>query len=263
MNWHEILLKLTALAPLQASILIIAFPTALAIAATILLRRSIGYEKLASNNELAGVKFGIVALTYVMILTFATLSAWEKFSVAQASVTEEAAAAGAIYIIAGHESKETLAVQEAVKSYVAQAVTIEWPTMETEKADQATAEKLKNLYKAASALDKVSNATTQLAAEIFKHIDKINEMRQSRITLSAGIVPDLVWFVLVLGAIITISFTLFFGTPNIFAQIMMTGMTTAMLLMALLVIVSFDHPFTGVVHVGSTPLQLALDEMHD
>lgn len=263
MSWHDILLELNALAPFEASLLIIALPTMLAVIATVFVRKLIGQEQLASNNELAGIKFGIVALTYVMILTFATLSAWEKFSIAQSAVTEEAAAASAIYIIAGNDTKEGRFVQKIIKSYLDLAITKEWPLMEKERSDRSTAEALKNLYSAASELDKVSNATTQLAAEIFKHIDKINDSRQSRITLSSGIVPDLVWFILILGAFITISFTLFFGGPSLFAQALMTGMTSTMLLMALLVIISFDHPFTGVVNVSSAPLNGALDEMHE
>ena len=263
MTWHSILLRMTAMAPIEAAVVIIAIPTALVVGATILTRRLVGYENLATNNELAGVKFGVVALTYIMILTFATLSAWEKFSVAQAAVTEEAAAAGAIHIIAGSETKEGEALRAGVKAYLARAISSEWPSMGAEQADPGTSKALKRLYELGVDFDRVASETTQLAAEVFKHIDKINDCRQTRITLSAGIIPDLMWFILIFGAMLTISFTLFFGGRNIVPQAIMTGITTAILLMALLVIISFDHPFTGVVHVDSSPLQNAMSEMDE
>jgi hypothetical protein len=154
-----------------------------------------------------------------------------------------------------------LALQAGVKAYLAQAIASEWPSMGAEKADPGTGKALKSLYVLATDFDKVASETTQLAAEIFKHIDKINDCRQTRITLSTGIIPDLMWFILICGAVLTISFTLFFGGPHIVPQAIMTGMTTAILLMALLVIISFDHPFTGVVHISPAPLENAVHEM--
>lgn len=263
MSWHEILLYLTSLAPLQSALLIVIVPSLIAACCTVIVRKKIGFDRLASNTELAGIKFGIVALTYIMILTFATLSAWEKFSFAQSAVTDEAAAAGAIYVITKDHTKEGDLLQRKIKLYLEQAILKEWPMMELENSDEETAQALRNLYRSASDLDKDSNATTQIAAELFKHIDKINDSRRIRITLSAGIIPDLVWFVLIIGAFITIGFTLFFATESLLAQVLMTGMTSVMLLMALLVIIAFDHPFTGVVHVSAAPLQKALDEMQE
>lgn len=262
MSWRRVLLTLTALEPFEACVLIIGVPCAIAICAAVLVRRFIGREQLARSNELAAIHFGVVALAYVMILTFALLSVWEKFSDAQSAVTEEAAAASAIYNIAGDGTQESRAVQDAVTTYLAAAINQEWPAMGSEQADPATAEALKSLYAAASALDRVGSATTQLAAEIFKHIDTINDARQTRITLSAGIVPDLVWFILILGACITILFMLLLTGPDLGPQLIVTTMTTTMLLMALLVIISFDHPFTGAVHVSPMPLQIALDQSH-
>jgi hypothetical protein len=58
----------------------------------------------------------------------------------------------------------------------------------------------------------------------------------------------------------TIGFTFFFGTENLWAQITMTGILSVIVFMGLLVIVSFDHPFTGPVHVGPEPLQIVLGD---
>jgi hypothetical protein len=41
---------------------------------------------------------------------------------------------------------------------------------------------------------------------------------------------------------------------------MMTGILSVIVFMGLLLIISFDHPFTGSVHVGSEPLQAVLKD---
>jgi hypothetical protein len=66
--------------------------------------------------------------------------------------------------------------------------------------------------------------------------------------------------VLYCGAILTVGFTFFFGTRSLPAQVMMTGILSVIVFMGLLLIISFDHPFTGPVHVGSEPLEAVLED---
>jgi Na+/proline symporter len=95
---------------------------------------------------------------------------------------------------------------------------------------------------------------------MLKQLDEITESRRARLHLATGIVPTMLWVVLCCGAVMTIGFTFFFGTKNLGAQITMTGILAVIVFMGLLVIVSFDHPFTGPVHVDAKPLQMVLDD---
>ena len=229
---------------------------------TIIVRKYFGYDQLAINNQLAGIKFGIIGMSYVMLLTFATISVWEKFSLAQSAVLEEAASARALYIIAKGNMKEQIQVRNAIKDYLYISIHKGWPLMAIEKDSDETSKALENLYSSAVDLDEVGSSTTQVASELFKHIDKINSSRVIRTNLSKGIVPDLLWSILFIGAILTIGFTLFFAGESVFMQSSMTAITSMVMLMALLIIISFDHPFTGEVSISSEPLQSALKDMY-
>jgi len=257
----KILLFLTSLEPFPASMLLVALPTIGIAMLAWSVRRTFGYEKLVVNNQLAGIKYGIVALAYVMLLTFATITVWDKFSLAQTSVIEEASAARAIASILNKTSKDEQVVLHALGSYLESVITIGWPEMAKENEAPETTLALVHLYKSARILDRASSEGSQTAIEVFKHIDRINDAREIRITLSKGIVPSLLWYVLIAGATLTIAFSLFFGGESFLAQMMMTSMTSAVLLMALLIIVAFDHPFTGAVSIGSEPLQMALQDV--
>ena len=259
--FRSALLYFTALHPFPATIQIVLIPSIIAAGLTVIVRWLYGYQALSRNNTLAGIKFGIVGLTYVMLLTFATISVWEKFSLAQTAVIDEAAAARAIYIIAKGDTKQQIAITNAIKNYLDKAINQGWPLMAIEKDSPDTKSALDNLYKSAVAYDDVGPQTTQIASELFKHIDRINDSMLVRTTLSKGIVPDLLWFILLFGAVLTIGFTLFFGGESIIVQAIMTVITSSIMLLALLVIISFDHPFTGDVSVSSQPLEIALKDM--
>jgi hypothetical protein len=84
--------------PLWALILtVIVIPTSLAIGVQVLVRRSVGVEKLALNNEVAGFIFAIIGVVYAVLLAFVVIAVWEKFSEGQTSVAKESAAAAALF----------------------------------------------------------------------------------------------------------------------------------------------------------------------
>ena len=75
---------------------------------------------------------------------------------------------------------------------------------------------------------------------------------------ASGTVPGIIWFVLFVGAVLTICFTFFFGTRNIRAQSMMTGALRVLILFALLIVITVDRPFWGSVAVTPEPLEEVL-----
>ena len=282
---HDWLLFFTTLSAWKAAILFVILPTAAAMAGSVLVRRIFGLERLAINNEVAGFKFAVVGIVYGLLLTLATISAWDKFSEAHVAVIEEGAAANAIYQIANGPEEDQLAVRAALSKYLTLAIDKDWPAMEVEQESEEVSGALGELYadvirliqkasvaparKIAPAQTKATGRAQKGAAvptpnevmaqaleiEVIKQLDNITKSRRTRVHLSSGIVPPMMWYVLIIGATLTGLFTFFFGLENIVAQVLMTGILVAMICMSLLMTLSFDHPFTGPVHVGSEPLK--------
>ena len=67
----------------QLILLVVINPTAVAMAAQLLIRKWVGGDKLAKNNEIAGFKFATVGVIYAVLLAFTVIAVWEKFSEAQ------------------------------------------------------------------------------------------------------------------------------------------------------------------------------------
>ena len=84
-------------------------------------------------------------------------------------------------------------------------------------------------------------------AEVLYQLDQLTQARRARIVLASGIVPGVVWVVLFFGAVVTIGFTLFFGTENVRAQALMTGALASLIFSGLLIIIAIDRPFSGTV----------------
>ena len=67
------------------------------------------------------------------------------------------------------------------------------------------------------------NRGTALLAEALHQRDRVTQARRTRHVLASGVVPGVLWFVLCSGAVLTVGFTLFFGTENVRIQALMTG----------------------------------------
>ena len=80
-----------------AAIFLVLLPTTAAMCGPVLIRRRIGLERLVSNNEIAGFKFATVGVIFAVLLAFAVIVVWEKFSDAETAVIQEAGAAATLY----------------------------------------------------------------------------------------------------------------------------------------------------------------------
>ena len=247
--------------PLSISILLlVAVPTAIAMSAQALIHRWVGVEKLVQNNEIAGFKFATVGVIYAVLLAFTVIVVWEKFSAAENAVDQEAASIAALLRYAEGKEPAAVALRQSVADYARTAIRDEWPAMEKEYESPATSRALDTVYGAALALSRAGTRETADMAEVFAQIDNITASRRIRLHLATGLVPNIIWAALFAGALLTVGFTLFFGSENLLAQIAMTGVLSTLVTLGLVVIVSIDHPFTGPVSVHPDPIANVLAE---
>lgn len=61
------------------------------------MRRYVTLERLTANNEVAGFKFAVIGVLYAVLLAFAIIVVWEKFTDAGNIVAREAGAATNVY----------------------------------------------------------------------------------------------------------------------------------------------------------------------
>ena len=101
---------------------------------------------------------------------------------------------------------------------------------------------------------------TAVLAETLRQLDGLTEARRTRLVLASGAVPGVLWFVLFGGAVLTIGFTLFFGTENLRVQTLMTGILSLLIFSVLLVVVAIDHPYAGPVRLHPEALLAVLED---
>jgi Protein of unknown function (DUF4239) len=245
--------------PLWALILaVVIVPTSVALGFQVFVRRAVGVEKLALNNEVGGFIFAIIGVVYAVLLAFVVIAVWEKFSEGQTSVAKESAAAAALFYYSEGAEPEAAKLHDSLTHYLTLAIENDWPAMASRSEDSQTADALGALYSAAMALNRTGTRSTADMSEVFTQIDNLTLTRRVRLHLSTGLVPEIIWITLFAGAGFTVCFALFFGSPSALAQLAMTAILSIVLASGLVVIVALDHPFSGPVHISPEALEHVL-----
>jgi hypothetical protein len=240
---------------------LLALLTLVSMTGPLLVRHWVPLERLRSNNEVAGFKFAVVGVLYAVLLAFAVIVVWEKFAEADNNVAREAGAAVTIYRLAeGVGGEPGAALHDAIGAYLRSAIEEDWPAMGQGHESPATTAALDQVYAALLRFQPADDRAQAVMAEVLNQLDQVSKARRARLVMVAGIVPDIVWVVLVFGALVTIGFTFFFGASNLRAQSVMTGALASLIFASLLIIIAIDQPFTGTVEVEPDALAAVLQD---
>lgn len=240
-------------------LILIGIPTLLAVLGPVLVRRFVDLRKLQTNNEVAGFKFATVGVLYAVMLAFVVIVVWEKFNDADNFVSKEAAAAATVYRLSADIPGEPGSVLRArLTDYLNAAIEKDWAAMAEGEGSPAVTVALDRVYEALLSYRGTGNRDAVILAETLRNLDLLAQARRSRLVAADGYVPGVLWATLIVGAIGTLGFTLFFGTRNLRAQAAMTGILSVLLFSGLLIVVSFDHPFSGSVQVHPDALAAVL-----
>lgn len=247
--------------PLWVLILLLFLFTALAMAGPLLIRRRVRLEKLRTNNEVAGFKFAAIGVLYAVLLAFVVIITWERFNDAEKAFAAEAGAAATIFRLStGLDEATGALIRDQATAYLRSVLEDDWPAMAGGHWSRTTTATLNRLYWTLVHYRPADLHDADLQQDLLREVDKLTEARRERLEMTGGTVPNAIWFVLFLGAVLTISFTFFFGTENVITQSLMTGVLAALIFSALLVIIAIDRPFTGAVVVPTESIRAVLQE---
>ena len=107
-------------------------------------------------------------------------------------------------------------------------------------------------------VDASSIPNRELDGEALRCLNNLAQYRRMRIFAGNNTVPPVIWLVLLVGGVIAVSYTFFFGMKNIRAQYLITTTLTVTVTSILFLVYVLDHPFTGTSRVSLEPLTQAM-----
>jgi len=257
------LLHLVHDVPLWVTALLLTIGAAVYSIGLMLVTRTIyGVDRLSLNNEVAGFKFAVIGVFYAVMLAFIVIAVWEDFRKTEAAVRDEAKAVVDLHRITFALPVEGGAeIRKHLIAYTNDVREHEWTTMAVGEPSGVVVKDLDQLSRAIFDVSPQSWQELALYQDALRLLAVMTDNRNERLDSSDGSMPGILWFVLIVGGLITLGYPAFFGSTNLVAQILMTAALAELVALAMLLGLAFDYPFTGEVHISVVPFDQALRQM--
>jgi hypothetical protein len=241
-------------------ILMVVIGIMISIAGLLGVRRFISHQRLKTHNDVASAIFGTLGMMYAVLVAFVVVIAWEDFDRANLNVEKEASCLAALYRDSeGLSAPFKSQAQPLLNEYANAVINDEWKMLARGERSPKVELTVKNIWHLYSNYSPDTITEQIFFKETVKKLNELSEFRRQRLLDSRTGIHPVLWFVLIMGGMVTILFTFFFGSENLTAQIMMTGLLAALISLILFTILVFDFPFTGGVTISPEPFKQMLN----
>jgi Na+/proline symporter len=239
-----------------------AVTTAVAIAGLYLIRKRYPAEVLKENHEVAAIMFNAFGVLYAVVVAFVVFVTWNGYDEATKNLQLEASQVIDLFHSAkafpGPASK---VIQDGLINYANSVYDDELRRMAAGDIGVHSTGSLRSLIAVFDGMEDKALLNRELYMESLRRVNNLAEYRRLRIFAGNNTVPSMMWLVLLVGGLIMVLYTYFFGARNIRAQDIMTSALTIMISLILFLVYVLDHPFAGSGRVSARPFSEAMELM--
>jgi hypothetical protein len=240
-------------------LLIVVAAVVVALAGLALAQRLIPLSLRMKNNTATGTIYAALYVMFGVSLGFSLFLVWQQFNTARQTVENEATSVQQVYDLAARfPESEQNRVKELAVSYVRVVLEEEWPSLKQGQPSSQAQTLLIELRRSVVGLNPHTDAQDALYSTSLTELDELEENRTLRLLAAREGIPSILWFVLVVGGMLTIAFTYLFGIERAWLHaVAVAGLTIAICLI-LYVIAVLDYPFNSGVSVQPDAFELVL-----
>jgi hypothetical protein len=250
------------LPPAISFFIVSAVTTFVGLAGLYFVRKKYPTEVLKDNHEVAAIIFNAFGLFYGVMVAFVVYVTWSGYDDATKNLQLECSEAlDLFHSVENFPEPSNKILQQGLRDYVASVYNDEIPRLAQGKISLHSGGAHAKLAPLFYEMDTQSMPNRELYAESLHCLNNLAQYRRLRIFAGNDTVPPVVWGVMLIGGLFTISYTFFLGMKNIKAQYIISSTLTITISLILLLIYVLDHPFTGASRVSVEPLREVLEIM--
>jgi hypothetical protein len=234
----------------------------ISVALFVVLDRIWSWDKRTQHNDVTGWQLGILGTTYAVILGFMLYAVWTDFDTATQNVEMEANSLTNLYRLAeGLPDASRIELQKLAREYAQRVIQNDWPEMDQGRAPVESVGLASKMQRVLISVPEASRTAGIAQDHAMTELSAMTTCRRTRLLENALSLPTVLWFVLIVGGILTVVSSCMFGSQNRFLHGVQVVFFSLMIALALLAIADINKPFRGSVHVGNDAFVRALENM--
>jgi hypothetical protein len=193
----------------------------------------------------AGI-FAFLGTAFAVILAYVVLAAFESFNNAKCGAEEEATTLVQLSrTVEFFPPAKEAPIEGVLICYGRAVINDEWPAMKEGKRSPVVQTWVNRFQDGLKQLHPETPEQEAAFLQLLEQQDKRTDARRARISEANRALPAPVWFFLVLGALVTIGFALFFADrrESFLVQGSLIAAVTAVVVSGLLLVWFLDHPY--------------------
>jgi Protein of unknown function (DUF4239) len=208
-------------------------------------------------NALIGAILAAFVVFYGITLALISISSYQNFAAANQVVSREAAALGTLYRdVSSYPDRLRGGLQTMLRDYTRYVIEEAWPAQKRGVIPEGGTARVTAFQEKLLSFQPQTRAEEILHAETIREFDVFVDYRRQRLdSVSTGL-PDVLWFVVLVGAVVNAVLTCLFDVKQLTVHLLLAGLMSLFVAQMVFMIVAMDDPFRGEVSVGSEAFQL-------
>jgi Protein of unknown function (DUF4239) len=254
---------------ISTGLLIVALAILIAVGGLVMVQRLYSIDRRKQHNDVAGFIYAVLGVAYAVLLGLMLIAVWEKWEAAEALTTDEAnELAGIFWFAHALPQPQGRHIQELVRSYERVVVEEEWPLMAQGRSSPKAWDTLDELRATILGLKPTTDAKQMgydqmRYEEMLVQLHELGNARRERLLAAGQGLPPILWVVLLLGGVITVSFTYLFGLNNTLVHLLMVAALALIISMSLFTVAALDYPFKGDIHIHPSAYENDLERFRE
>jgi hypothetical protein len=240
-------------------ILTVFVPVIVAVVGLVLVQHLVPPDRREGQNDVAGFIYAVLGVAYAVLLAFVVFAVWQDYETAQTTAESEANELAGVYFLASQlPEPQRTRIQDLARRYARVVVEEEWPMMEQGQTSPRADSLLRQLRLELLQFDPHTKGEQVLYELGQTQLHDAADARRTRLLEVREGIPHLLWVVLAVGGVITVSFTYLFGLKSNLAHALMVAALTLLICGILFTIAEFNNPFSGPVGIRPDAFREAL-----
>jgi Protein of unknown function (DUF4239) len=208
-------------------------------------------------NALIGAILAAFVVFYGITLALIAVSSYQSFAAVNQGVGREAASLGTLYRdVSNYPEPIRGELQRMLRDYTRYVIEEAWPAQKRGVIPQGGTVRVTAFEEKLLSFQPQTRAEAILHAETLRDFDVFSDDRQQRLeSISAGL-PDVLWFLVAVGAVGNAVLTCLFDVKRLSVHLLLAGLMSLFVSQMVFMVVAMDKPFRGDVSVSSDAFQL-------
>jgi len=209
-------------------------------------------------NSLLGNFVSIYGVFYGILMGLLAVAAYQnKAEVEEAIISEGTAVFALFRNVSAFPEEARQRAQESVRDYVQFVIDKEWPAMRRGEIAEGGAPLINKLQEQIVALEPATLGQQTVHAEATRQFYRFLELRAKRLYSATTGIPGIMWYVVVLGALISI-FLVWLFDMSLIAEFFLGGVISFFIGTMISLILVLDRPLRGEFGISPEIFQLLL-----